>query len=143
MRLPTYAELRRFVEVEGWDNLDGARPGRVGDHFRYTFTTPSGDRLYTRVSHGRGQIQDRDLFAHILRTQLKVSAEVFWEAVDRGISPRRPRTGSRETDEPALDAKLARNLITKVGLATEQLVGMTQDEAVHLWNEWLTKGASF
>ena len=142
MRLPTFAELKRFVEIEGWEATDASRPGRVGDHFRYTFTTPAGDRLYTRVSHGRGQIQDRDLFTHILRTQLHVSAETFWEAVDRGIVPCRPRAGSRETSEPALDAKLVRNLITKVGLTTDQLIGMTQDEAVHLWNEWLTKGAS-
>ena len=57
MRLPTYQELIRFVDVEGWE----------GNHHRFFFTTPTGERLYTRVSHGRGQINNLDLFQHILR----------------------------------------------------------------------------
>lgn len=140
MRLPTFAELRRFVEVEGWQTSDGARPGRVGDHFRYTFTTPTGERLYTRISHGRGQLRDPDLFAHILRTQLQISAESFWAAVDHGVVPDRPRPSTLPANEPSLDAKLARNLITKVGVHPSELVGMTQADAVVLWNEWLARG---
>lgn len=140
MRLPTFAELRRFVELEGWQTTDGSRPGRIGDHFRYTFTTPAGERLYTRISHGRGQIHNPDLFAQILRTQLNISAEQFWAAIDHGVVPTRPGPQSTHTDDPVLDAKLARNLITKVGLSTDQLIGMTQEEAVRRWNDWLTRG---
>lgn len=141
MRLPTFTELRRFVEVEGWQNADGARPGRVGDHYRYVFTTPTGDRLYTRISHGSGQIGDRDLFAHILRTQLQVTAEMFWAAVDHGVRPERP-TPVVVAHPDALDAKLVRNLINKVGLTTNDLIGMSSAEAVRRWQDWLTRGGS-
>jgi hypothetical protein len=90
MRLPTYAQVRKFVEVEGWEDKDKASGKRTGDHHRYVFTTPSGDRLMTRVSHGSGQIGDRDLFAHILRDQLQATEEQFWDAVDSGTRPKRP-----------------------------------------------------
>ena len=48
MRLPTYKQLRRFVEVEGWEDKDKKSQKKTGDHHRYVFTTPKGERLYTR-----------------------------------------------------------------------------------------------
>jgi len=137
MRLPTYRELRRFVELEGWADKDAASSKKKGDHHRYVFTTPMGERLYTRISHGHGQYQDPNLFQHILRDQLKVSEEQFWAAVDQGAKPERPTPGAAPT-APSIDAKLARNLLTKVGLAPADLVGLTQEEAVARWTRWLS-----
>jgi hypothetical protein len=142
MRLPTYRELRRFVEVEGWEDKDKDKASgrKKGDHHRYVLTTPTGGRLMTRISHGRGQVADPGLFAHILRDQLDVTEDQFWAAVDDGKPPERPQPEGHRPEGPAIDGKLARNLIVKVGLTHDELVGMTQDDAVRTWTTWLTTG---
>ena len=137
MRLPTFKELRRFVEVEGWTDKDVRSGKKKGDHHRYVFTTPTGDRLYTRASHGRGQPQDADLFRHLLRDQLAIDEEQFWAAVDQGKAPTRT-TPTTQQSGPGIDAKLARNLLTKVGVSPVDLSQMTQSDAVERWNYWLT-----
>ena len=137
MRLPTYKELKQFVEVEGWENKDKKSKKKQGDHFRYVFTTPTGERLFTRVSHGSEKIYDQDLFTRILRDQLCIDEVQFWEAVDKGRKPRRPSPVS-VSQEGGIDAKLARNLINKVGLNPSELIGMSQEKAVGIWQDWLT-----
>jgi hypothetical protein len=140
VRTPTFRELLKFVQVEGWTDKDAASGRSTGNHLRFVFTTPMGERLTTRISHGSGQIRDADLFRHILRDQLKVTEDQFWSAVDKGIVPVRERPGT-VPDESALDAKLARNLIAKVGLQPSALIGMTQQEALEAWTEWLAQRA--
>lgn len=139
MRLPTYKELRRYLEVEGWEDKDKKSNKKKGDHHRYVFTTPTGERLYTRVSHGNEQIYDPDHFTRILRDQLCIDELQFWAAVDKGIKPRRPTPVSAAQHE-GIDVKLARNLITKVGLNPAALVDMSQADAVLIWQEWLNSG---
>lgn len=141
MRLPTYQELVRFVQVEGWEDRDKKAGKKKGDHHRYVFTTPTGERLYTRVSHGKGQIYNPNLFEHILRDQLGIDENQFWTAVDRGVKPVRPSPTLIQTSG-ALDAKLVRNLITKVKVSPNQLEGMTEQVAVSLWQEWLATNIS-
>jgi hypothetical protein len=141
MRPPTYRELRRFIEVEGWTDKDAAAGRATGDHHRYVFTTPMGDRLYTRISHGRGKIQDADLFRHILRDQLHIEEDQFWAAVDRGKTPERPEPLGSVRAQGAIDAKLARSLLRKVGISPVELSMMTQEDAVARWSEWLAHGA--
>lgn len=137
MRLPSFRDLSHYLQVEGWEDKDKASGKKTGDHHRYVFTTPTGERLFTKLSHGRGEIHDPGLFEHILREQLFIDEVQFWAAVDHEIRPTRP-SPTPINPEGALDAKLARNLLTKVKLAPSQLVGMTRDEAIKLWQEWLT-----
>lgn len=137
MRLPNFRDLIRYVQVEGWEDKDKSSGKKKGDHHRYVFTTPTGERLFTKVSHGRGQIHDQGLFEHILREQLFIDEEQFWAAVDGGIRPTRPSPALANL-EGALDAKLVRNLLTKVKVPPSQLVGMTREEAIKLWQEWLS-----
>src|ERR1019366_6129528 len=129
MRLPTYKELKRFVEVEGWEDKDKVSQKKKGDHHRYIFVTPAGEILYTRISHGNEQIYSLDLFKHILREQLQIDERQFWDAVDKGIKPKRA-TPTTPPQHQGIDAKLARNLITKVGLSQTELADMTQANAV-------------
>jgi hypothetical protein len=137
MRLPTYRDLVRYLQVEGWEDSDKASGKKTGDHHRYVFTTPTGERLFTKVSHGRGQIHDRGLFEHILREQLCIDEDQFWAAIDRGVQPTRP-SPTPANPEGALEAKLVRNLLTKVKVTPDQLVGMTREEAIKRWQEWLS-----
>lgn len=137
MRLPTYQELMRFVQVEEWEDRDKKAGKKKGNHHRFVFTTPTGERLYTRISHGKGQINSPDLFQHILRDQLGIDESQFWAAVERGEKPVRPSHALIQTNG-ALDAKLVRNLITKVKVSPNELVGMNEQVAISLWQEWLT-----
>lgn len=140
MRLPRFRELVRYVQVEDWEDKDKQSGKKTGDHHRYVFTTPTGERLFTKISHGRGQIHDRGLFEHILREQLCIEEDQFWAAVDRGVQPTR-LCHTPTNPEGALDAKLVRNLLTKVKIAPGQLVGMTHEEAIKLWQEWRSTNA--
>lgn len=78
----------------------------------------------------------------MLRGQLQVSEEDFWACVDEGVLPPRPRPESGEPEGPAVDAKLMRNLVRKVGLGPAELEGITQDRAVQIWNDWLISGGT-
>jgi hypothetical protein len=142
LRLPTTAELHRFCEVDGWVIVRTARGKAVGDHTRYRKVLADGSILRTKVSHGRTGIGDRDLFKHILRTQLLVSETQFWEAIDAGKAPTRPGAEPEPPPEDAVPFGLAMNLMRKVGVTQAELAGMSKEEAVARWQEWLTSGGS-
>lgn len=141
MRLPTFRELLRFIEVDGWEDKDKKSGKRKGDHHRYVFTTPSGERLYTKVSHGSGEVYSQELFTRILRDQLFTDAEQFWAAVDNGVKPKRPMPTPTQP-RSGIDLKLAKNLIGKVGMSSTELADLSQEEAVKIWNGWLSSGGS-
>lgn len=141
MRKPTYAELRKFVERERWVDKDAKSRKKKGDHHRCTLRLPTGEVLYTRISHGRGEIADDGLWAAILRNELKVTEKEFWACVDDKVLPSRPQPAPPERRGPALDAKLARNLVRRAGLAQGVVAKMTRDEAVAAWQRYLTERA--
>jgi hypothetical protein len=140
VRLPTYAELKRFCEVDGWYDSDAQRGSKTGDHFRFGRVLRDGTRLRTRVSHGSGSIRDPATFKDILRSQLRVSEEQFWLAVDKGEAAHRPGDVAPEPPGPGLPYDLVKNLTTRVGLPLHQVLGMTNEQAVTTWQEWLTRG---
>jgi hypothetical protein len=132
---------RKSVETEGWEDKGTARgPSKTGDHYRYELVLASGDVLTTRVSHGRGRINDPKLVAAILRDQLAVSERDFWRCVDKGVLPPRPGPPAPPAAGEALDAKLVRNLVRKVGLSEAGIAKLTKAEAVLRWQEYLTGG---
>lgn len=92
MRPLTYADHRKFVEIEGWKKKGTTSSSKkTGNHLRYTLTLSTGDVLFTRISHGSGQINDAKLIREIFRNQLAVSEEVFYRCVEKGILPPRPQ----------------------------------------------------
>lgn len=134
---------RKFVETEGWEKKGTARgAGKTGDHYRYNLHLATGDVLTTRVSHGSGQINDPKLIAAIYRDQLAVSEESFWRCVKDGVLPPRPEPPTTAPEGEALDAKLVRNLIRKVGLSEAEIATLTKAEAVGRWEEYLSEGGS-
>lgn len=98
--------------------------------------------LITKVSHGRKGIDDPDLFSHILRTQLQVTAEQFWAAVGHGTKPTRPGGEEEPPPKESIPFGLARNLLTKVGVPQSELARMSKDEAIARWQEYPTSGGS-
>lgn len=140
--LPHSAHLK-FVQTEGWQKKGTARgSGKTGDHHRYSLTLATGDVLTTRVSHGAGQINDPKLVAAIFRDQLAVSEESFWRCVEDGVLPPRPQSEPTTSAGEALDAKLVRNLIRKVGLSEDEIARLSKAEAIHRWERHLAAGGS-
>ncbi len=142
MRPLKHADHRKFVEIEGWVKKGTAASSKkTGDHFRYTLTLATGDVLYTRISHGSGQLDDAKLIGEIFRNQLGVNEEEFYRCVEKGILPPRPQTIPASSAED-LAATLVRNLIRKVGLSQNEVAKMSKEQAVEAWNKYLTKGGS-
>ena len=103
--------------------------------------TPTGERLYTRVSHGRGEIRSAGLFTNILQEQLRIDVEQFWDAVDNRVKPKRPMPTSTQ-QRSGIELKLARNLMSKLGMDPKDFAKLTQEDAVKIWNGWLSSGGN-
>jgi hypothetical protein len=141
MRPIPHRDHLKFVENEGWTPKGTARgTGKQGDHKRYTLTLATGEVLYTRVSHGGGQIDDPKVVKQILRDQLHVSEEDFWRCVNDGTKPPRPQLEQDRGEGEELDAALVRNLVRRVGLSVEEVGRLTKEEAVQAWQDYLTHG---
>lgn len=134
--MPTNAELRKFVDTEGWQDKDKAAGRRKGDHHRYLLVLADGTTLYTRISHGRGGVDDPKLFAAILRDQLQVTEEQFWACVRQGVKPPRPGA-TRERPANAIDGKLAWRLHKQAGLSQQEIQTLTPDEALQRWLDYV------
>lgn len=138
----SHTDHRKFVETEGWEIKGTARSSkRTGDHHRYTLALANGEILYTRVSHGTGQINDLRLVRSILRDQLRVAEVDFYRCVNKGVLPPRPEPALPDRPTQGIDAKLMRNLLRKVGLTPAQVGAMTKAEAARAWEDYLTREA--
>jgi hypothetical protein len=136
----THADHHKFVETEGWTRKGTSSSSKkTGNHHRYTLTLSTGDVLYTRISHGSGQLGDSKLVSAIFRDQLQVTEADFYRCVEQGILPPRPQIIS-EAPAEGLDAKLVRNLIRKVGLSQNQVAKMSKTDAINAWNKYLSDG---
>ena len=137
---PSFDNLRRFCEIDGWEALPRVRGG-MGDHHRYRKVLADGRILRTRVSHGRDEIRDPGLWRRIWRDQLLLESEdVFSQTlrdgkpVDRGgvqvEPPRGPttpgwvvvgllRAGRTELEIRGLSADEAQQLLERIWAGLE------------------------
>jgi hypothetical protein len=135
--LATFGDLRTFVERDGWaeePNLARAR-ARTGDHWRYRKDLADGTSLRTKVSHGLRDEIGIDLFKHILRDQLHVTEERFWDVV-------RGRAGT-VVDVPhppteTVPGWLVQQLLFTVGIPEDAVRAMTRAEAHAAWDDYRT-----
>jgi hypothetical protein len=68
--LPSWKELKRFCEHDGWELY------KMTDHYFYRKRDESGNVRFTKVSKNPGQING-NLWNIILKKQLQVSKEYF------------------------------------------------------------------
>lgn len=134
MPQPRYQDIRRFCEIDDWEEVIGAT-GRTGDHHRYRKVLADGSILRTKVSHGSGRIEDPDLWRHIWRDQLGLdSEEQFWQAlksrrpVDRGGPPPSPPQG------PSVPAWVVAGLLQR-GVPESEIRAISPVEARRLLQE--------
>ena len=109
---------------------------RIGDHRRYFRELPDGTRLRTKASHDEHAEIGEDLFHRILRNQLRVTEEHFWEVV-RGRSGVETRL-AEPTVEP-IPGWLVTRLLYTVRLSEAEVRQMTADEARAAWLDYQTR----
>lgn len=135
MPQPRHSDLRRFCEVDGWEETTKGRHNP--DHTRYRKVLDDGRVLRTKVSHGRGSIDDPSLWKRIWRDQLALGSEdEFWETlrvkrpVDRSAAPPAPPSG------PSKPGWLVNSLIFTAGLSEGEVTKLSVEEAERHWLEF-------
>jgi hypothetical protein len=125
---PSYDDLRRFCELDGWEELSRVRGG-TGDHRRYRKVLPDGTILRTKVSHGKGEIGDPGLWRRIWREQLGLaSEEEFWRALREGRGVDRGGVSQSPPAGPSIPGWVVDGLL-RAGVDGADLRGLTADEA--------------
>lgn len=134
---PTRADHQKFCEREGWTKVRTAR-GKTGTHhITYELTLPDGRALRTRISHPPDRSTYGDaLWGHILRDQLDVTEDVFWNCVNRKVVPTR---AAAPTSGVGIPAALVHQLI-KHGVAESEVAEMTKTEVLQRLNEFWSAG---
>ena len=80
MKTPTWAEVERFCQVDGW------REVRRTGHVHFEKVLPDGTVLRTHRSFASRKSMSPGRFKAILRHQLRVTDEQFWRAHETGES---------------------------------------------------------
>lgn len=126
---PTRGDHQAFCEAEGWELVRNARGKTSGHHaVTYQLELRDGRILRTRISHPPdGSTYGANIWSHILRDQLDVDEETFWECARGGAKPNR---GEPETPAEALPADLAYLLVTRLRLSSAEVALMTKEEAI-------------
>ncbi len=132
--LPTWKQIRRFCETDGWDEGRTAR-GAIPDHYRFTKRLPDGHILRTKAPHAPGGIQDPGTWNTIWKEQLALDcAEDFWDClltkspVHRNVSQTQPAPPASQR----LDYSLVRRLEAVLGMPAHEAVKLTHQEAIQL-----------
>ena len=119
-----------FCETEGWDEAETARGGAVRHHQTFVLRLP-GKVLRTRISHPVDRTTYApSMFSHILRDQLEVTREEFWDCVSHGIVPQRELAVTPPSTS-GLPLKLALEL-ERLGETPEKIGSLTTSEAEEL-----------
>lgn len=133
--MATFRDLKTFVEHDGWTeepNLVRGR-ARTSDHWRYRKDLPNGTTLRTKVSHSLRDEIGIGLFKHILRDQLQVGEDEFWDVVRRRATE---ATEPRPPTAATIPGWLVQRLILTVGLREDDIRAMTVEEARAAWEAY-------
>jgi hypothetical protein len=87
VRTPTWAQVEKFCRLDGWSEV------RRTDHAHFEKVLADGAVLRTHRSFASRKTMSPGRFKAILRYQLRVTEEQFWQTLDTGKSvDRRERT---------------------------------------------------
>ncbi len=126
----------KFCTTEEWAPVKNARGQKVRHHVTYELGLHDGRILRTRVSRPVNRTTyGPSLWSAILRDQLEVTADIFWECVNEGILPDR---GAPEVPAEALPLSLVVQLTRTAGLSEEAVAAMSKAEAVQALSDYWT-----
>lgn len=130
---PTRRDHLKFCEVDNWVARGSATSTRGTDHLYFELALADGRILRTKISHPPGRIDyGPALWSRILKDQLEVSEEEFWNAVRDSVRPVRSQPDVQ--DRRGIPLGVAHKLSTLVGLSAEELSTTTPEEAIERLN---------
>lgn len=136
--LPRWSDLRRFCDVDGWEERGRTRGG-IGDHYRYRRLLPDGRILRTKASHGNDEIGDPRLWHHILHDQLELESEdEFWEAVRSGRPAPRVAAEPSPPIGPTIPTWVVSGLL-RAGITEAEIRAMSPEQAQHRLEEFWSR----
>lgn len=134
----TRVDHETFCTTEGWAERKRATGKRGSHHVNYEVALPDGSVLYTRISHPVDRTDyGPSIWAHILRDQLDVTAEEFWDCVNHQVVPNRGHT-PEVTD--AIPLGVIRALTQEARIPEVEVHAMTKAEAIARLGEFYTTG---
>ena len=131
-RIASRRDHQKFCLTEQWNEVRNARGKATQHHITYELPLHDGRILRTRISRpANTNTYGKNLWAHILKDQLEVSRDEFWNCVNNGVLP--PRNPSSQRDAAhLLPAGLAYHLVHTLHLSTSEIAALTLDQAVQL-----------
>lgn len=138
-RTGTREEHDDFCNNEGWELVRGARGKPVQHHRTYKLKLPDGRVLRTGISQPVDTSQyARSMWTRILRDQLAVTEDEFWQCVDEGVVPDRSIDAA---ERPGLPYYLAIELQRTCGLSADESAELSEVEAKRMIAEHWAKVA--
>lgn len=131
---PTRDDHATFVRTEGWRSVASTH------HDTYELELPDGRVLRTRISRPPDRTTyGPSLWAHVLRDQLDVTEQEFWDCVHDGVVPDR---GAPDPPDPTatIPAEVVHLLVERVGLTRQEVALLGRDGAIARLNEYWTTG---
>ena len=136
---PTRTDHESFCKTEGWQAVRSAIGQRNTHHDTYELSLANGDVLRTRVSRPvNKQTYGPSMWAHILRDQLDVAEQEFWDCVDRGIVPH--RGGAPTGALRGVPTQVLYQLKHRVGLPESEIAALSREDAIERLNEFWATG---
>jgi hypothetical protein len=131
---PTWGDVEDFLDADGWRQVEkGERGGSRSRHVFYEKTLADGRVLQSHISHSRQKTLSPGRFGSVLRHQLEVSREQFWEC----IRAQRPIDRPVELEEGPVEheAWVVAVLVGELHMTFEQIAALSEEEGQKLVGE--------
>jgi hypothetical protein len=129
---PTWSDVESFLKADGWIRVTAsARGGRRQRHIFFEKELQDGRVLQTHISHDRAGTMSAGRFSLILREQLEVSREAFWQAVRTGEPVERPV----DADDGGVvehESWVMAVLVGKLHLSADEIEKLSREEAIRM-----------
>ncbi len=127
-RTPSWAEIEQFCRIDGWE------PVREIDHRFFQKVLASGEVLETHSSFDSRGSMSQGRFNAMLRTQLRVTREMFWETLRAGQPVERPAP-VESPSAPRHRAYVLRVLTQELRKTEEEIAQLSAEEGERLVHE--------
>jgi hypothetical protein len=136
VKTPAWSEVEAFCRIDGWVEVE---QGRSADHRHYRLVLDDGTVLETRVSHSSKKTMSPGRWKAILRDQLQVGEEDFWNALRTRKSVERPSAPPAESEIEQVPAWAAAVLSSRLHMSPAQIADLGRERAIQLAEEAWSK----
>lgn len=140
---PTWGDVEAFLNADGWRRLAGSlRGGKRQRHIFFEKLLDDGSLLTTHISHDRGAHVSAGRFGSILREQLEVSRDDFWQAVRSGEPVKRPAV-VEAPERPEHEGWVIRVLVDELHMGPAEIGALGIEDAKRkVFDHWSKPSSS-